>query len=187
MHETGGTGKRMREQFRMGLRWQPLPPPEFPARPRAHLARRPDETTDKRGAPITATCRKMRGAGERWPDSFNGCPLTTGCRNRHPVPRNNNGRWLTDSRSFEGFKPQSRRRPVSQTPAPPFANGPQSCTLLVCISRHRQVDGKSSTAPEHTAPKRGYFFFLAATLRLAGAFFFAADFAFVAFFTILPS
>jgi hypothetical protein len=32
----------------------------------------------------------------------------------------------------------------------------------------------------------GYFFFFAATLRFAGAFFFAAVFAF-AFFTILPS
>jgi hypothetical protein len=42
-------------------------------------------------------------------------------------------------------------------------------------------------ASEHTAPRRAYFFFLAATLRLAGAFFFAAVFAFVAFFTMLPS
>jgi hypothetical protein len=38
-----------------------------------------------------------------------------------------------------------------------------------------------------TPPTRAYFFFLAATLRLAGAFFFAAVFAFVAFFTMLPS
>jgi hypothetical protein len=49
------------------------------------------------------------------------------------------------------------------------------------------VDVKSSTAAERTAPKRGYFFFLAAALRFAGAFFFAAVFAFVAFFTMLPS
>jgi hypothetical protein len=42
-------------------------------------------------------------------------------------------------------------------------------------------------ASERTAPRRAYFFFLAATLRLAGAFFFAAVFAFVAFFTMLPS
>jgi hypothetical protein len=39
------------------------------------------------------------------------------------------------------------------------------------------------TAPEYSS----YFFFLAATLRFAGAFFFAAVFAFVAFFTMLPS
>jgi hypothetical protein len=49
------------------------------------------------------------------------------------------------------------------------------------------VDGKSSTASERTAPTRAYFFFFAATLRLAGAFFFAAVFAFVAFFTMMPS
>ena len=49
------------------------------------------------------------------------------------------------------------------------------------------MDVKSSTGSERTAPRRGYFFFFAATLRLAGAFFFAAVFAFVAFFTILPS
>jgi hypothetical protein len=28
--------------------------------------------------PTTTTCRKPRGAGERWRKSFNGCPLTTG-------------------------------------------------------------------------------------------------------------
>jgi hypothetical protein len=49
------------------------------------------------------------------------------------------------------------------------------------------LDVRPPTASERTAPRRGYFFFLAATLRLAGAFFFAAVFAFVAFFTILPS
>jgi hypothetical protein len=49
------------------------------------------------------------------------------------------------------------------------------------------VDVKSSAGFGAYAPRRGYFFFLAATLRLAGAFFFAAVFAFVAFFTMLPS
>jgi hypothetical protein len=44
---------------------------------------------------------------------------------------------------------------------------------------------KSPTGSERTAPKVGYFFFFAA-LRFAGAFFFAAVFAF-AFFTMLPS
>jgi hypothetical protein len=57
---------------------------------------------------------------------------------------------------------------------------------MTCI-RHHRVDVKSLTGSEHTAPRRDYFFFFAATLRLAGAFFFAAVFAFVAFFTILPS
>jgi hypothetical protein len=45
---------------------------------------------------------------------------------------------------------------------------------------------KSPTGSERTAPSRCYFFFFAATLRFAGAFFFAAVFAF-AFFTMLPS
>jgi hypothetical protein len=44
---------------------------------------------------------------------------------------------------------------------------------------------KSPTGSEQTAPEFCYFFFLAA-LRFAGAFFFAAVFAF-AFFTMLPS
>src|SRR5262249_60139225 len=52
---------------------------------------------------------------------------------------------------------------------------------------HHRADVRSSTGSERAAPRRGYFFFFAATLRLAGAFFFAAVFAFVAFFTILPS
>ena len=62
--------------------------------------------------------------------------------------------------------------------------------LALCRFAYRDIaerDAKSSTAAERTAPKRGYFFFLAAALRLAGAFFFAAVFAFVAFFTMLPS
>jgi hypothetical protein len=66
------------------------------------------------------------------------------------------------------------------------ATASQSCALQICI-RHHRVDVKSSTGSELLAPRRDYFFFLAATLRLAGAFFFAAVFAFVAFFTILPS
>jgi hypothetical protein len=45
---------------------------------------------------------------------------------------------------------------------------------------------KSPTGSEQMAPRRCYFFFFAATLRFAGAFFFAAVFAF-AFFTMLPS
>jgi hypothetical protein len=44
---------------------------------------------------------------------------------------------------------------------------------------------KSPTGSERCSETR-YFFFLAAALRFAGAFFFAAVFAF-AFFTILPS
>jgi hypothetical protein len=45
---------------------------------------------------------------------------------------------------------------------------------------------KSPTGSERTAPRQDYFFFFAATLRFAGAFFFAAVFAF-AFFTMLFS
>jgi hypothetical protein len=52
---------------------------------------------------------------------------------------------------------------------------------------HRLVDVKSSTGFGAHRSEASYFFFLAATLRLAGAFFFAAVFAFVAFFTMLPS
>jgi hypothetical protein len=44
---------------------------------------------------------------------------------------------------------------------------------------------KPPTGSERAAPKFAYFFFLT-TLRFAGAFFFAAGFAF-AFFTMLPS
>ncbi len=42
---------------------------------------------------------------------------------------------LTDGRRFEGFKPQSRRRPVSQTPASPSANGSQS----LCRFAYRDI------------------------------------------------
>jgi hypothetical protein len=62
--------------------------------------------------------------------------------------------------------------------------------LQICRFAYRDIaewTGSLRRASERTAPRRGYFFFLAATLRLAGAFFFAAVFAFVAFFTILPS
>ena len=75
--------------------------------------------------------------------------------------------------------------PFAATPWPlrrPYRN------LARCkLHRHHRADVRSSTGSERAAPRRGYFFFLAATLRLAGAFFFAAVFAFVAFFTILPS
>jgi hypothetical protein len=108
-------------------------------------------------------------------------PLMTGCGNRILYLEAPNCRWR-----FESFKPQSRRRPLSSTPGAASAAASQSCALQICI-RHRRVDVKSSTGSEHTAPRRAYFFFFAATLRLAGAFFFAAVFAFVAFFTILPS
>ena len=127
-----------------------------------------------------------KGAGERWRKSLNGYPLTTGCGDRILYLDAPNCRWR-----FESFKPQSRRRPLSSTPASPrrphrARTASQSCALQICIWHHRE-DVKSSTGSEPTAPRRGYFFFLAATLRLAGAFFFAAVFAFVAFFTILPS
>jgi hypothetical protein len=48
------------------------------------------------------------------------------------------------------------------------------------------LNAKSQTGSERTAPRQDYFFFFAATLRFAGAFFFAAVFAF-AFFTMLLS
>ena len=102
-------------------------------------------------------------------------------KNRNLYLEEPNCRWR-----FESFKPQSRRRPLSSTPAPPRRSHRNLCALQICI-RHHRVDVKSSTGSERTAPRRGYFFFFAATLRLAGAFFFAAVFAFVAFFTILPS
>jgi hypothetical protein len=76
--------------------------------------------------------------------------------------------------------------PFVVDPGAASATASQSCALQICI-RYRRVDVKSPTGSELTAPRRGYFFFFAATLRLAGAFFFAAVFAFVAFFTILPS
>jgi hypothetical protein len=107
-------------------------------------------------------------------------PADDRLRRPHPVPRAPNARWR-----FEGFKPQSRRRSLSSTPAPP--RRPHDPAPGKAASGITGVDVKSLTGSEHIAPRRGYFFFLAATLRLAGAFFFAAVFAFVAFFTILPS
>src|SRR6266446_7208920 len=57
---------------------------------------------------------KSRGAGERWRKSFSGYPLTTSCGNRILYLEAPNCRWW-----FESLKPQSRRRPLSPTPAPP--------------------------------------------------------------------
>jgi hypothetical protein len=62
--------------------------------------------------------------------------------------------------------------------------------LALCRSAYRAIawwTWSLRLASERTAPRRGYFFFFAATLRLAGAFFFAAVFAFTAFFTMVPS
>jgi hypothetical protein len=60
--------------------------------------------------------------------------------------------------------------------------------LACCRLAYRDIPrGREVFDGPRSEPLRGYFFFLAATLRLAGAFFFAAVFAFVAFFTMLPS
>jgi hypothetical protein len=122
---------------------------------------------------------KPRGAGERWRKSFSGYPLTTGCGNRILYLEAPDCRWR-----FESFKPQSRRRPLSPTPAPP--RRPHR-NLALCKFGSDITGWTCSLRQAQSVLLRGYFFFFAATLRLAGAFFFAAVFAFVAFFTILPS
>ena len=111
--------------------------------------------------------------------SFSGYPLTTGCGNRILYLEAPDCRWR-----FESFKPQSRRRPLSPTPAPPRRS---YRNLALCKFGSDITGWTCSLRQAQSVLLRGYFFFFAATLRLAGAFFFAAVFAFVAFFTILPS
>ncbi len=159
------------ERSRPGTRWRPRP-----AGFSGCIAGIPATTTQQQ-----PQAGKRRGAGERWRKSFSGDPLTTGCVRPHPVPRSNQPplevRELQASVSPAPFVVDPRRRPGD-------------CIAILRLQigiRCDRVDVKSSTASEHTAPRQGYFFFFAATLRLAGAFFFAAVFAFVAFFTILPS
>jgi hypothetical protein len=117
--------------------------------------------------------------------TFSGGPLTTGCRTGtlYPETATVAGR---PAAAFRGLQASVSPTPCVADFGAAFANGPQSCTLQTGISRHRQGTG-SLRRPRSTPPTRAYFFFLAATLRLAGAFFFAAVFAFVAFFTMLPS
>src|SRR5262252_5386898 len=99
---------------------------------------------------------------------FQRLPADDRLRNLHPVPRSTQ-RWL-DVRELQAS--------VSPTPfvvelGADSAATSQSCAVQTCF-RDRRVDVKSSTGSERTAPRRGYFFFFAATLRFAGAFFFAA-------------
>ena len=108
-------------------------------------------------------------------------PADDRLRKPHPVPRS--AQLSLEVRELQASVSPT---PFVVDPGGASVTASQSCALQICI-RHRRVDVKSSTGSEHTAPRRGYFFFFAATLRLAGAFFFAAVFAFVAFFTILPS
>ena len=108
-------------------------------------------------------------------------PADDRLRRPHPVPRS-----TQLSLEVRELQASVSPTPFVVDPGAASAIASQSCALQIRIRRHR-VDVKSSTGSESTAPRRSYFFFLAATLRLAGAFFFAAVFAFVAFFTILPS
>jgi hypothetical protein len=71
-----------------------------------------------------------RGAGERWLKAFSVFRERLPADDRLPKP----GILYPEAATldgprlrFEGFKPQSRRRPVSQTSGAAFANGPQSC------------------------------------------------------------
>jgi hypothetical protein len=88
--------------------------------------------------------RSKRGAGERWPKTFSGCPLTTGCRTGILYPER---QW-----SLAGQRVAFRGLRASVSPTPCVADlsaAPRMdrnlADLQICISRHRRVDGKSST------------------------------------------
>src|SRR5258708_19923420 len=129
----------------------------------------------------TTTCRKITRRRREVAQILQRLPADDKLRKPHPVPR-------STQLSLEVRELQASVSPTPFVVDPGVASTTASqCRALQSCIRHHRVDVKSPTGSEHTAPRRGYFFFFAATLRLAGAFFFAAVFAFVAFFTILPS
>jgi hypothetical protein len=72
--------------------------------------------------------QRKRGAGERWPKSFSGCPLTTGCRTGilYPEPQ----RSLADQRvPFRGLQASVSPTPCVADFGAASANGPQSCAF----------------------------------------------------------
>ena len=108
-------------------------------------------------------------------------PADDRLRDPHPAPRTVST-WVEgpggSSLSLADALCHRPRRRIRR----PHCN-PALCKLASEVTR---FNVKSPTVPEHTAPRRCYFFFFAATLRFAGAFFFAAVFAF-AFFTMMAS
>lgn len=129
----------------------------------------------------TTTSRKTARRRREVAQILQRCPADNRLRQPHPVPRSN--QLPLELRELQASVSPT---PFVVDPGAAPATASQSCVLQICI-RCGRTDVMSSTGSERTAPRRGYFFFFAATLRLAGAFFFAAVFAFVAFFTILPS
>jgi hypothetical protein len=127
-----------------------------------------------------------KGAGERRRKSFSGYPLTTGCGDR--IPYLEAPTVVGDSRASSLSLADALCRRPGVIPA--TASRSNRIAILRFANLHLALPGGREIFDRlgaYSAPRRGYFFFLAATLRFAGAFFFAAVFAFVAFFTILPS
>jgi hypothetical protein len=122
---------------------------------------------------------KPRGAGERWRKILQRLPADDRLRKPHPVPRST--RLSLEVRELQASVSPT---PLSPTPAPP--RRPHR-NLALCKFGSDITGWTCSLRQAQSVLLRGYFFFFAATLRLAGAFFFMAVFAFVAFFTILPS
>lgn len=66
--------------------------------------------------------------------SANGCPLTTDCRTRHPVPRSGNVGW--PNVAFRGLQASVSPAPCAADLGAAFANGPQSCMRRICVDLH---------------------------------------------------
>jgi hypothetical protein len=175
MPETGRTGKRMHAGLCRG--WtQPCEPS---AAVTSSLS--PDSASGTTSDPAVIDRPKHHRAPTRGGQILQRLPADDRLRRPHPVPRSHPTIVGVSRASSLSLADALCRRPRRRL------GGRMTILRLQSCIRHHRVDLKSLTGSEHTAPRRGYFFFLAATLRLAGAFFFAAVFAFVAFFTILPS
>jgi hypothetical protein len=133
---------------------------------------------------------KRRGAGEMWHKPLSGHPADDRLRVRILFPE-----AFQLALAPGRFEPRSRRRPSVEDPA--VVSRPHHDLALSSLVRCNpavrdlapdvaRLNTTSPTGSEPIAPRGSYFFFFAAALRFAGAFFFAAVFAF-AFFTMLPS
>src|SRR5215510_6726627 len=95
-------------------------------------------------AGATIMRRVKRGAGERWPKSFSGCPLTTGCRTGILYPERQ--RSLACQRvAFRGLQASVSPTPCVADFGTASANGPQSCTFADLHIATSPSGRKSST------------------------------------------
>lgn len=100
--------------FRTARRWNEAAAsasPDFPAASHGMSQERPH-------------AGKPRGAGERWAQILQRLPADDRLRKSASCTSKPNRRWR-----FESFKPQSRRRPLSSTPASPRR---PHCNLALC-------------------------------------------------------